>query len=307
MKGFHSTNGTGLKIGLAVVVVFLLFCIAALLFGLGNSISLKARIEGSVKKIQLVQAMKSDLLASAEAEKSSVMADTDEASEAFAGQSVMASQRVEKARRELAVLVKENDREAKLLGEFSSCWGELKETDREVLSLAVQNTNLKALRLSFVPAAAAIKHMEESLDRLMDSAASSPDAAEIIRLASRALTGAFDIYVLQAPHIAETADAEMDRIEAQMKQSDDQVRNALNDLSLRAGNPERLLVGEAQKSYQEFQTINAEVIDLSRKNSNIRSFAVSLGQKRNAMAQCLDRLNALQDAFQEGVTFKATR
>ena len=139
---------------------------------------LQSAFERSVQKLQLIQAMSRDLLASAEAEKSAVMADTDEASQAFAEQSVQASHNVEEARRELEPLLGGNRQEAHLFREFSRCWDKLQEIDREVLSLAVQNTNLKALRLSFVPAAEAMRPMEDALNQLMDVVSSSPDAVE---------------------------------------------------------------------------------------------------------------------------------
>jgi uncharacterized protein YukE len=308
MRLFHSDKGiTSIQVGVALSLVILLFFFAAFLLRLGGSSRLKTALEKTTQKTQLVQTMRSELLASAEAEKSAVMADTDEASNAFAEESMQASQSVEKARIELEALTRDSSRETKLLDDFSSCWGKLREVDKEVLSLAVQNTNLKALRLSFGPAASDIRNMSTALNQLMDSTASSPHAAEIIRLASNALTDAFNIYALQAPHIAETTDAEMERIETSMKQYDGQVRDALNRLEALLGDSNNHLLGEARKSYQDFQTINAQIIDLSRRNSNIRSFAVSMGQKRNTMAECLNRLDALNDAVREGVTFKATR
>lgn len=308
MRAFHSSRGvTSLQVGVAVLAALLLFFIVAFVYRHEDSSWLKTAFEKSARKTRLVQTMKSELLASAEAEKSSVMADTDEASTAFADQSIQASQNVERARNELNALTRENSREANLLDDFSSCWGKLREIDKEVLALAVQNTNLKALRLSFVPAATAIRHMEEELNQLMDSVAPSPEAAGIMRVASRALTGALKIYALEAPHIAEATEAGMDRIEASMKQLNEQVGDALKNLDSLMGESGKPLIGEAQKSYQDFQAINSEIIGFSRRNSNIRSFAVSLGQKRNAMAQCLDLLNALQNAVQEGAEIKATR
>lgn len=308
MRLFHSNKGiTSIQVGVALSLVILLFFLAAFLLRLGGSSRLKTALEKTTQKTQLVQIMRSELLASAEAEKSAVMADTDDASNAFAAESMQASQSVEKARIELEALAHDNGKEAKLLADFSSCWGKLQEIDKEVLVLAVQNTNLKALQLSFGPAAIAVKNMEESLNKLIDSAASSPHAAEIIRLASNALTGALNIYAFQAPHIAETTDAEMERIETSMKQYDGQVRDALNGLEALLGDSDNPLLGEARKSYQDFQTTNAQIIDLSRQNSNVRSLTVSLGQKRNIMAQCLDRLDALHDAVREGAALKATR
>lgn len=307
-RPFRSKLGiTYLQVGVAVSLAFLVVFIAAFFLSRDDSNRLKTVFERSVKKTRLVQTMRSELLASAEAEKSAVMANTDEGSKVFAEQSVQASQKVEKARIDFEPLVEKDGKEAKLFVDFCSCWERLREIDKEVLSLAVQNTNIKALRLSFVPAADAIRHMEEALNQLIDTVASTPDAAEIIRLASKALTGALNIYTLQAPHIAETTNAEMDRIEANMKLLDEQVHDALTRLDALVGHSLKPAVGEARKCYQDFQTINASIIDLSRQNSNVRSFALSLGQKRNTIAQCLDLLNALQDAVQESATFKATR
>ncbi len=134
-----------------------------------------------------------------------------------------------------------------------------------------------------------------------------PIKATIKRPASKALTDALDIYTLEAPHIAETTDAGMDAIEVNMKQFDEKVNVALSRLDALVGGTGKRLLGEARKSYREFQTINTKIIDLSRRNSNIRSFAESLGQKRQVMALCLDRLNALQEVVHENATFKATR
>jgi Four helix bundle sensory module for signal transduction len=304
----HSNKGiTSLQIGFAISLAFLLIFIVAFFMSHEHSNRLKTEFEKSTKKIQLVQIMKSDILASAEAEKSSVMADTDETSKAFAEQSMQASQNVEKARIEFESLIEKNGKEAKLQDDFNSCWEKLREADRESLSLAVQNTNLKAFRLSFGPAATGIRRMETALNQLMDSVVSYPNASRIERLASKALTGALNIYTLQAPHIAETTDTGMDGIEKKMKQFDEQVHDALSRLDALVIDSGKNLVGKAWKSYQDFQTINAEIIDLSRRNSNIRSFVLSLGKKRNTMVQCLDLLNALQDGVQKDATSIATK
>lgn len=284
MRVIRSNKGvTSLQVGAAIVAALLLLFMLIVVRH-DDSRWLKTAFEQSVKKAHLVQAMKSELLASAEAEKSAVMADTDEASAAFAEQSAKASQNVAGALVELKPLIEENSKETKLLDDFSVCWVKLRDLDKEILSLAVQNTNLKALRLCFVPAAASIRQMEQQLNQLMDSVAPSPDSTEILRLASKALVGTLNIYALEAPHIAATTEAEMDGIESKMRQLDEQVRLAMSSLNNLAAESEKPLVGEARKTYLDFQTINAEIIELSRRNSNIRSFAVSLGQKRNAMA-----------------------
>ena len=66
------------------------------------------------------------------------------------------------------------------------------------------------------------------------------------------------------------------------------------------------LIDEANAAYAEFWRINTEVMKLSRQNSNARSLALSLGQKRNTTVQCQDALAALYEAIQSKV-YKATR
>ena len=52
--------------------------------------------------------------------------------------------------------------------------------------------------------------------------------------------------------------------------------------------------------------INAEIVTLSRRNSNVRSLALSLGKKRTVTAECDDILQALEDALASH-HFAATR
>lgn len=266
-------------------------------------------LEKSLRKIHLVDTMRISLLVSAEAEKSSVLAETDEASQAFADQSAQASAAVERARLDFEELL-DGDKfrqEMELFRQFNGCWVKLQEIDRELLPLAVQNTNLKALRLSFIPAVEAIRRMETALGQLMDGSDSSPDAPKIMRLAARSLIGACHIYTLQAPHIAETSSTGMDEMEAAMKRLDAQVDESFSTLDALVDQPGRSYFDAAKASYAEFQKINAKIIELSRQNSNSLSSAISLGQKRNVMLQCLDSLAALQGAVQQGTALKATK
>jgi hypothetical protein len=214
---------------------------------------------------------------------------------------------VEKARRELEQLLGGNRQEAHLFREFSRCWDKLQEIDREVLSLAVQNTNLKAFRLSFVPAAAAMRSMEEALNHLMDVVSSSPDAGKITRLASKAVISALNIYTLQAPHIAESTVSRMDEMEVVMHSLDTQVTSALQSLQALVDESGQPWLEAAWASYKDFQNINVEIVALSRQNSNVRSYALSLGQKRKTTAQCQDVLTALQETVQQNMAYKATR
>ena len=46
-----------------------------------------------------------------------------------------------------------------------------------------------------------------------------------------------------------------------------------------------------------FHDLNTQLIVLSRRNSNVRSLALSLGKKRVLTARCEESLHAIQDAL----------
>jgi hypothetical protein len=294
------------------IVAFLILFLAVLgafLYGKGKANrGFETVFEGLVKKSELASDMQVKLFAAAEAEKSSVMADTDEASVAFAEEARRASAAVEADRTELGRLIEMAKRpeEQARFNEFSTCWTGYQELDRQILDLAVQNTNLKALRLSFAPASKALDRMQVALDKLVDDSAASGDAAAIAKAAGRALAAALKIHVLESRHIPEARDEEMETIEADMKALDARVSQGLSSLATSTGEVGKAAVDEASTAYADFQKVNAEVVDLSRRNSNVRSLAMSLGQKRKVTAQCQDLLTALQEVTRSE-RFKATR
>jgi hypothetical protein len=99
----------------------------------------------------------------------------------------------------------------------------------------------------------------------------------------------------------------MDEMETAMQSLDAQVTAALQSLQALVDEPDKPSLDAARASYQDFQSIHAEIVALSRQNSNIRSFVLSLGQKRKTTAQCQDMLAALQEAVQQSMAYKATR
>ena len=95
--------------------------------------------------------------------------------------------------------------------------------------------------------------------------------------------------MLQAPHIAESDDAAMTRIESRMKAAGARQRARLHSTSLKAP--------AAAAALDRFMGINDEIVALSRRNSNVRSLALSLGRKRMVTAECEDDLRALEEAL----------
>ena len=94
--------------------------------------------------------------------------------------------------------------ETRLLEEFGRRFAEYRALDRNILELAVENTNLKAQRLSFGPAQeAADAFREPSRPSAPQTRRRTPGASR--RSSQRPGGGARDTG-LQAPHIAEAGD-----------------------------------------------------------------------------------------------------
>src|SRR4029078_8685734 len=108
------------------------------------------------------------------------------------------------------------------------------------------------------------------------------------------------------PHIAEADDDAMTRMETQMTAAEAAARRALR---MRGGvlPPEsRAQLTAATAALDRFMAVNAEIVMLSRRNSHVRSLALSLGQKRMLTASCDETLGALQDALAKR-GFRGTR
>ena len=160
-------------------------------------------------------------------EKNAVMAISDKESETFADQSFKAAESVEHDLRELDLLADAGGTDD-LLREFRECWKNFREIDKNLLELSIQNTNLKAAGLSYTKGAEIAGRFEHSIIRLTEI---YPEDVRIAKLACQAAISVFKIYSLQAPHINESGDEQMDKIESMMKNEGDIVRTSLNTVS----------------------------------------------------------------------------
>jgi hypothetical protein len=260
-------------------------------------------------RVDLVGQMQLALASASEAEKSAVLAITDQDSQKFADQARAATAEVEQERQGLGTLLATDgtQHERDLLAQFSEAFGNLRRIDDEVLGLAVKNTNLKAYSLSFGPAADTLEEMDAALSRVVAKYADSPDAKRVMALAFGARIGVLRIQTLLAPHIAEESASKMDQLEAAMVKHETQVSQDLDGLRALPKLEGEADLATAASRFVRYRGLKGRILALSRENTNVRSLALSLNQKRKAMVVCLDALNALKQAVLEepiaGVTY----
>jgi hypothetical protein len=227
-----------------------------------------------------------------------VMADTDAASVAFAREAEQGTQAVQKDADALGPILQglNYSDEIRLLKEFSSRFAEYRALDRRILDLAVENTNLKAQRLSYGPAQEAADAFRDSLEAVASSA-QPRDSWHVKALVATAVRTVREIQVLQAPHIADADEAVMARMETRMATSEAAARTALKTLATLVEPASRPQLVAATAALDRFMDLNGQIITLSRRNTNVRSLALSLDQKRTLTAACEDSLRAFQDAL----------
>jgi len=237
-----------------------------------------------------------DFTKTADAANRAVMADTDADSIAFARESEAAAQEAHRVSTQLGTIVAGlgYSEEVQRLTEFNSRFREYQTLDRTILGLAVENSNLKAQRLSFGSVQKEADAFRGSLEAV--SASSSGETWHVKALAAEAVSAVREIQVLQAPHIAEADDAAMGRLEKQMAAAEGEARSAL-EMLVRVQPSSKTQIAAATSALTRFMDLNAQLIVLSRRNSNVRSLALSLGKKRMVTAGCEESLRALQDGL----------
>lgn len=234
----------------------------------------------------------------ADAANKAVMADTDEASVAFSREAEQAKQSVRTNIDELQPILQglNYSGETLLLQQFVTRFAEYRELDRRILDLAIENTNLKAQRLSFGPGQEAADSFRDAVQAVAPLDAAT-DTWRVKALAATAVATVRELQVLQAPHIAEADAAVMTHMEKRMATSEAAARSALQALAPLVQPASRPQLAAAAAALDRFTEVNAQITALSRRNTNVRSLALSLNQKGKITGACEDSLRALRDAL----------
>ncbi len=273
--------------------------IALMVFSLAAMIG--CDVNSALQRVSQARHLAADLLVqftkAADTADRAVMADTDEASIAFAREAEQAKKKVQIDIDALKPLLEglNYSNEGRLLQEFVNGFTEYCELDRRILDLAVENTNLKAQRLSFGPAQEAADSFRDSLTSVAPLVPA--DKWRVQALVATAVATVREIQVLQAPHIADADEAVMARMEKSMATSEAAARNALKALSSLVEPRFQARIVVATAALDRFMAVNQEIISLSRRNTNVRSLALSLNQKGKVIPKCENVLYALRDAL----------
>jgi Four helix bundle sensory module for signal transduction len=234
----------------------------------------------------------------ADASNLAVMANTDAASMAFAKEVETRTATVQKDVDALKPVLEKLDfaEESRLLADFQARFDEYRKLDRSVLALAVENTNLKAQQLSYGASREAADAVTSALAGIEPSG-DSKEGWHVKALAFDVMARTREIEALQAPHIAAPDDPTMTSLETRMSATETAARASLKTLFGLVHPASRAKVTAASAALDRLVDLNQQIIELSRRNTNVRSLALSLTEKRPLVAACEQQLHALQAAL----------
>jgi len=245
-----------------------------------------------------------ELLRGIETSNRVVLAPTNDDAAAAAAEARDASAAVMSASKELRDVLEQlgYGDERDHLNTFDTAFALYAALENEVMTLALEGSNQNARRLAFGPGVAAANRFRAALQSATATGGANPRAGE---LAATAVSGVLEIQAILPRHIEEPEDEPMTRMEADMARAEKQASAALGGLrdALPAASAD---LSAAMVAFEEFLEINREVVTLSRRNSNVRALALTIGRKRVLAAQSVDAISALQDRLNQR-EFTATR
>jgi hypothetical protein len=284
----------------AISVVLLTVLVAG-----GASCSSPASLTKLVEAQGLASAVHIALTRSVDAGNRALMATDDVTAETAANESRDAVASIDRQIGDLQLVLEAltYQIELKRLDGFKARFEEYRRLNDDILSLVLENTNVKAQRLSFGPSAESADAFHRALEAAI---APAPDPAGCTagEQAARAWASILEIRAMYPRHIAEADDAEMTRMETAMTAAAASARAALEQLTRQL--PAANGLSEASTALDRFMAVHAEILDLSRRNSNVRALALSLGRKRTVAADAEAQIIAVEEALKTH-DFTATR
>lgn len=259
------------------------------------------RARSSFERLSQARSLSADLLVqfarASDAANKAVMATTDEASIAFVRRADDAKQAVQADVTAIQPVLNALGYadEVRLVEEFGGRFAAYREMDRRILDLAVENTNLKAQQLSFGAADEAANAFADALETLVPQHAA--DGWRVKAVAAAAVGAVRHIQALQAPHIASADDPEMSRLEDRMAAAAVAARQGLDTLTPLVHAASRPKVTAGAAALDRFLEVNRQLTALSRRNTNVRSLAMSLNEKGKVTRDCEESLTRLRDAL----------
>ena len=299
MQHLRLRTKLGLIIGILLVTALLIAAV-----GIYQLKSLNAKVQTlvdvTVKELNTVSQIEIDLHRAVRAQKNSIISIVDDESKRYANQSRKHEEAANQSRIELAKLIEMHGsaEEKEALNEFDRTWVEFQKIEKDVLSLAEKNSNIKASNLLngiMIEKLNALELLLSPLPAMMEAEQNvKPDPVRIAtipkksRLISEALLQLHTLYRVLNQHNNANAELEKNPFETQWKSLERSIDEKLISLKTMSDgkDKESETIARATTAYGEFKDMASQVLKLSRDNTVNLSTNLSMGTLRELVESC---------------------
>jgi len=316
--------GIGFKIGILVLVV-LFSDIFRAIDGLGqiSSINEQSRkiVDVMAKNINLVNKLRLEILSGVRHEKNAVISPTVAESKTLADQAKKSIETWLNLRRELGTAIDAAGSDGKnVFDELSRSLDELAATQKQVLDLAVQNTNLLAadaiagpLVQVFDSERKIISTLREKAHREANSTASTPaenafqsekktKAYKRLLLLSSIQETLKDIESRLWLHLNASEESVMDKIEKALQSMDIGYAESIKTLASLSDEADLVEVNRLRDTSDQSDDIVSQIIKNSRKNTNLISADLTLKEAKDKMEKALLNMDRIETILSTQMT-----
>ena len=247
------------------------------------------------------------ILESIRAEKNAVISNDDEESKRYQDLALKHNATAHEILNDLRKRIDTNGsaEEKRLLEEVARRCEQRQAIQREMLALAVQNSNVKAYQTNTTKMLDTVQAFQRTLQGLLraidqdladpqnrDNPVKVASLQKKARYAEACQALMIDLHRHLDFHI-NAIEADMNRLEATLKQLDKELNASLTTLQATLEAKDRPVYDQAIAAYNTFKQGESEVLKLSRSNSNVRSSDLTLNKLNQLTTETLTPLTQL--------------
>lgn len=247
--------------------------------------------------IELALGMRLDLAEASEEQNGAVLSISEKEAQQYVAQARAALGALERKRASLEQLFESRGQtdELERLRRVSERLQEFLEISERLTTLAVENSNREAFELATGPGLAALEELDAALERLAATAsdpafANAEEGRRVADLAHEIGRRAWRMMSIWTPHINEESDARMDELEQRLQGERNRVAQAFQTLTTFKSLGESADLRTAQERFAELLRVEKRLLERSRANTDVKSVALALTERRRAMLACQDAL-----------------
>ncbi len=177
------------------------------------------------------------------------------------------------------------------LEDVAALWQELCTIDKELMALAIQKSQSKAMDIC---ANKAVAQAEKVKDLLMSVKSDQQDEKSVL-MAREIVAAIYDHYQALVMHINSSDDASLKKWDDEAKEHIEELQSHLTSLAAVAKGKDKEIWATADEAFKTYAQTSEAILALSRLNTNSRSAAISMGSFREKAAELFAKLDTMDD------------